>query len=202
MMFSRSKLLVVSALIAVLTYLTGCSISPANQQDLTGNYTDLGSPGLNQGSVPIDFSLQDTSFSEVRLADVLKTNHVLLIFYRGDWCPYCIDQFSTIQPVLPELKRFNVKLLAISPDDVATAKNTKRKFGQDYTFLSDAQLSTTKDYGIGSEKDLPHPAVFLIKQSSTIESSEILWMYASTDHKVRPDGEQLLQQIKSLFERN
>ena len=141
----------------------------------------------------------DANDESVSLEQTLTKSHVLLIFYRGDWCPYCIDQLSTIQPVLPELKRYGVKLLAVSPDEQTAAMNTQRKFGQDYVFLSDSQLKVTEMYGIDSEKGLPHPATLLIKRAPQIEDSEIVWLYVSEDHTTRPTGEQLLVQVKRLF---
>lgn len=179
--------------------LAACTISPADEVDLAGDYSDVEKSAIERGKAPVEFNLSNPSGDKVSLADTLQQHNVMVIFYRGDWCPYCIDQFSTIQPVLPQLKQHNIKLLAISPDDLSAAKNTQRKFGQDYTFLSDASLEVTKAYGIGSEKDLPHPAVFLMKQASSIEKSEIVWRYVSSDHTVRPNGEQLLEQIKVLF---
>lgn len=183
--------------VAVMVLLSACSITPAEQRDLSGAYSDLTNTVLSKGDTPKEFNLPDSSGMKFSLATQLQTHHVLLIFYRGDWCPYCIDQFSTIQPVLPQIKQHGVKLLAISPDDAATAENTQRKFGQDYAFLTDTDLAVTQSYGLASDKELPHPAVFLLRKANSLAASEVVWMYASTDHTKRPNGEQLLQVIKT-----
>jgi peroxiredoxin len=191
-------------LVAVMTALSlfACGligITAADDSHLEQSYSDLAVSSIMTGNAPKDFTLSDSSGQQVNLENALQTQNILLIFYRGDWCPYCIDQFSTIQSVLPELKEYNVKLLAVSPDEVSAAKNTKRQFGQGYTFLSDSKLEVTKAYGIASEKSLPHPAVYLLKQADAIAESEVVWMYASTDHTTRPNGEQLLAKIKTVF---
>lgn len=184
-------------MICCLFGLTACAISPAKRADLSGNYSDLTGFAIKPGQAPIPFTLPSALGETFDLSETLQQQHVLLVFYRGDWCPYCIDQFSTIQPVLPQLKQYNVKLVAVSPDELSAAQNTQRKFGQDYTFLMDTDLDVAKRYGINSDKGLPHPAVFLISQSNE-QGAKIKWFYASTDHTTRPTGEQLLQQIKLL----
>lgn len=190
------KLLTIAAILFVST---ACSISPAKNQNLAGQYSDLPGLKIQQGQSPIEFELPNAAGGNLSLAETLSEQHVLLVFYRGDWCPYCIDQFSTIQPILPQLKEYNVKLVAVSPDQQSAAQNTQRKFGQDYTFLMDTDLQVTKQYGINSEKGLPHPAVFLVKQAQSISESEVVWYYVSTDHTIRPTGEQLLEQVKALI---
>ena len=74
-------------------------------------------------------------------------------------------------------------------------QNTKRRFGQNYLFLSDEGLLATSAYGIGSEKNLSHPSLFLVDKKAVL-----LWYYASTDHKVRPSAKQVEEIIKNLFQ--
>ncbi|MBU2883153.1 peroxiredoxin family protein [Psychrosphaera sp. B3R10] len=195
----KQQLVQLLSIVTLLFVTVACSISPANNQNLAGHYSDLAGFNIQKGQSPIGFNLPSASGGKLSLADILTDQHVLLVFYRGDWCPYCIDQFSTIQPVLPQLKQYNVKLVAVSPDQQSAAQNTQRKFGQDYTFLMDTDLQVTKQYGINSEEGLPHPAVFLIKQAPTLSESEVAWYYVSTDHTTRPTGEQLLEQVKALI---
>lgn len=183
----------------VATILSGCSISPAKQQHLSGQYSDLAEFSIQLQQPAIDFKLPSAAGIDVTLSNILTEQHVLLIFYRGDWCPYCIDQFSTIQPVLPKLKQYNVKLVAVSPDELSAAQNTQRQFGQDYLFLMDQSLTVAKQYGLNSANELPHPAVFLIQRGRTIDTTKIIWFYASTDHTTRPTGEQLLEQVELLI---
>ena len=196
-----ARILILFISVLILICVSGCAIRPASEENLTGNYSDVGTVTLSVGQPAIGFSLPDANGEIVSLASVLRQQDVLLIFYRGDWCPYCLDQFSTIQPVLPELKSYGVTLLAVSPDEQSAALNTQRRFGQDYRFLSDRSLVITRQYGIDSVKGLPHPAVFLIRKGVSIEQSEVVWMYVSQDHKTRPIGEQLLKQVQRLFKR-
>src|SRR5687768_17109503 len=46
-------------------------------------------PGLKVGDTAPDFTLIDARGEQVRLYDALEKATVVLIFYRGSWCPYC-----------------------------------------------------------------------------------------------------------------
>ena len=96
---------------------------------------------------------------------------------------------------MPELEKYNIQLIALSPDGVSSMENTKRRFGQSYVFLSDENLLATSAYGIGSEKNLLHPSLFLVNKKG-----ELLWYYASANHKARPSAQQVEDIIKLLFQ--
>lgn len=185
--------------IITLTYLllsAACSISPVKPEtlDTQKSYADFTGINVNVGELAPEFSLPDAKEKFVSLKDYRNKGAVLLLFYRGEWCPYCMDQLDNYQALLPELEKHNIQLIAISPDPVASLKNTNRQFGQNYIFLSDADLQATNSYGIGNKKSLPHPSLFLIDKKGILK-----WYYASTDHKVRPTADQVESIIKKIF---
>ena len=45
--------------------------------------------GLFINSKAPDFKANDQYGKEIRLKDVLKDSLVVLVFYRGQWCPFC-----------------------------------------------------------------------------------------------------------------
>ncbi len=183
--------------LSFLLAISGCSstIAPADEAKLAkGNFSDLDAsftPLTIGQAVPL-FTLPDADGTQISLAEVNKEQAVLLVFYRGDWCPYCIDQLSSISALLPQIEALGVQVIGISPDTQASAKNTQRRFGQQFIFLSDPQANVIGDYGIARANKLPHPAVYLVSKKG-----KLLWFYASMDHKKRPNGEQLLAVIKS-----
>lgn len=187
--------LILTLLALVSIGLTACgllSISEADQQQLQGShYSDLDSEALAVNNSAPDFTANDSDGKPVQLSSVSAEQPVLLLFYRGEWCPFCMDQLDSIKAVLPELKQYGVQLIAVSPDDVATSQNTRRQFGQGFLFWSDAGGNAMKAYGIDRDDGLPHPAVYLIGKGG-----ELKWYYASKDYKKRPTGEQLIQVIK------
>jgi len=189
---------IIPALVIILSVLliSACSVKPVSQKTLNAqkSYTDFNGVELKAGDIAPNFSLLDAAGNNVSLGDFKNKQAVLLLFYRGDWCPYCMDQLSDYQALLPELEKYNIQLIAISPDDLSSMRNTSRRFGQSYIFLSDKNLQVTTRYGIGNSKNLPHPSLFLLDKEGVL-----LWYYASTDHKVRPSAQQVEGIIKALF---
>ena len=49
--------------------------------------------GLFIASKAPDFKAKDQKGEEVRLKDLLKKGKVVLVFYRGYWCPFCTPYF-------------------------------------------------------------------------------------------------------------
>jgi len=99
------------------------------------SYADFSGVSIKVGEMAPDFSLPGGDENKVSLSDFRNDNAVLLLFYRGDWCPYCIDQLSDYQALLPELDKYNIQLVAISPDNLVSMNNTKRRFGQKLCFF-------------------------------------------------------------------
>ena len=56
--------------------------------------------GLFIGSKVPDVKGLDQNGQEVRLKDELKKGKVVLVFYRGQWCPYCNRFLSKLQDSL------------------------------------------------------------------------------------------------------
>lgn len=149
---------------------------------------------ITAGNLAPDFSLTGANKQEIKLSDFLNKKNILLVFYRGSWCPYCISHFDDIQNVFPELKKHNVQLLAISPDSDEKSRKLAKRFRQPYIFLSDPDLSTAKNYGVQRDKNLPHPTVVLINKEGIV-----VWYYTNSDYKQRPSGLQLKSVIENLL---
>ncbi len=183
-------------LLALVSHISACSISPVDSQTLspTTPYADFSGITLEVGQPAPQFSLPDGDGNQVSLADFKGKQPVLILFYRGKWCPYCMDQLDNYQALLPRLEKHRIQLNAVSTDDETDIKNTSRRFGQQYIFLSDKDLAVTRQYGIANEKNLPHPALFLIDRQG-----DLIWYYASKDFKVRPTASQVEAIIDAKF---
>ncbi|HED32842.1 MAG TPA: redoxin domain-containing protein [Gammaproteobacteria bacterium] len=176
--------------------LAACSISPVDEKTLSADtpYADFTGIELELNQPAPDFRLLSGSGEMVSLSDFKNSQAVLILFYRGEWCAYCMDQLDNYQALLPELEKYEVQLLAISPDEKSALQSTRRRFGQRYIFLSDADLSVAGRYNVGNDKNLPHPSLFLIDREG-----RLIWYYASTSHKVRPTASQVEAIIRQKF---
>jgi len=103
---------------------------------------------LKKGGYAPDFVLPDASGTPVVLSDRLRDGPVVLIFYRGGWCPYCNIQLRAYQRALDEITILGGQLLAISPQlpdgSLSTAELNKLSFD----VLSDLGNRVAKAFGL------------------------------------------------------
>lgn len=177
----------------LLVLLAGCSNESVSQASLqsTMGYSDVKTVKLQVGKPPPDFSLQSIEGNEVVLSE-LQGRGVMLIFYRGYWCPFCIGHLEDIQSILPELDKKDIQVIGISPDDIDGLKTMANRLDNPYWFLSDPKLEVIERYGIRKDDDLPHPAVVLIDKQGLVQ-----WFYVGENYKQRPSA----SQIRSVIER-
>src|SRR5262249_39781272 len=67
------------------------------------------------GDHALGFSLPDQFGREVSLAGELARGPVVLIFYRGEWCPYCNLMLRTYGLRAAEFAERGARLVAVSP---------------------------------------------------------------------------------------
>jgi peroxiredoxin len=170
--------------------------------------------GIAVGSPAADGKLQDAGGKAVQLADFWKKGWVLLVFYRGGWCPYCNFQVRELTRALPELDKRAVTPVLISVDRVSEAAKTSATYEIPYPVLSDpelvvhrgfrvlqqvddATLAKYRDFGIdleGSSGQKHHtiavPSLFLVDKDGIVRFS-----HADRDYKVRPSTAQILAAI-------
>ena len=179
----------------LLLCVTACSASIDEKvlKSPTG-YSDVAGVKLTVGQPAPGFTLKDKLGKQVSLESYNGKKNVMLIFYRGHWCPFCIGQLDDIQSILPSLEQYNVQLLAISPEGDEGMQKIAKRFDKSYIFLSDSDLKTTDNYGIRRNKELPHPAVIIINSKGLVE-----WFYVGENYRERPTAAQLELVLKRLF---
>lgn len=93
-----------------------------------------------------DFELQDQDGDTVRLKDLVKKGPVVVVFYRGKWCPHCNATLIAMQKILPRIKEKGASLVAISPmlPDGTRALATKRHL--EFPVLSDFGNEVARKY--------------------------------------------------------
>lgn len=181
----------VAALITISLALSACENDPVADTAINAEagFSDV-PVNIKVGEPAPGFATTNADGQAVTLAGYLADSHVMLVFYRGSWCPYCISHLDDIQALFPDLAKNNVQLLAISPDDAQDSQKTAKKFDQPYLFLTDSNLAISDLYGVRKDDKLPHPAVVLINQMGNV-----VWYYVGEDYKQRPSAAQLRQVI-------
>ena len=170
--------------------------------------------GLFIASKAPDFKAKDQNGEEIRLKDLLKKGKVVLVFYRGQWCPYCNRELSRLQDSLQLINDKGATLIAISPEKPENIFKTIEKTKAAYSILYDQGLKIMKAYdvefevpentitryrnaGLDIEKNngangkyLPVPAIYIIDKESNIT-----YRFFEPDYKKRPSVLELLNNL-------
>ena len=172
--------------------------------------------GLFINSKAPDFKAIDQYGNEIRLKDVLKDSLVVLIFYRGQWCPYCNKQLKKLEDSLQLIKDKRAKLIAVTPEKPEYVSKTIEKTKASYSLLYDKEMKIMKAYAVAFEVDertvsryknadidlatangqkdkvyLPVPAVYIINKEGTIT-----YRFFDADYKKRPAVKDILENLR------
>jgi len=185
-------------------------IAEANQKLEESGEVD----GLDVGDQAPDFKLKNHLGKEVSLVEKLEEGPVVLVFYRGGWCPYCNLQLKAYQQALPEIKEKGAQLIAVSPQTPDNTLSQKEKEELDFELLSDQNGETTADYEVlfevpavvkevyqsfgldiaeynGMDKwFLPVPAVYIINETGVIEFVDL-----NVDYTVRTEPQTIIDNL-------
>ena len=73
---------------------------------------------LPAGAAAPGFSLEDAASGRtVRSSDLLALGPLVLSFFRGRWCPYCITELEAWRDLYPEIRRRGAVFAAVSPQN-------------------------------------------------------------------------------------
>lgn len=103
---------------------------------------------LNIGAKIPTFSLKDPTGKTISSNDLLKEGNLVLVFYRGAWCPFCNTYLRKLQRNLPQIKAAGGQLVAISVENADHSLYISQKDELEYTVLSDPGLTVARRFGI------------------------------------------------------
>jgi len=167
---------------------------------------------LKPGARAPEFELQDASSGKmVHSADVLALGPMVLSFFRGRWCPYCVTELEIWRDLYPDLRQRNALFVAVSPQMQRQNDFTVQQHSLPFAVLTDPACALAEQFGIAytvpeyhrlhyrsimvnipfvnGEQTwrLPLPAVFVIGQDNIIRFSEV-----HADFRVRPEPSDVL----------
>ena len=108
---------------------------------------------IEAGQPAPDFELATDQGNTVRLSD-FRGRKVILYFYPKDDTPGCTTQACDLRDHIEEIDARGAVVLGVSPDDVASHRKFKQKFGLNFTLLADADHQVAETYGVWKEKNL------------------------------------------------
>jgi peroxiredoxin len=86
-------------------------------------------PLLNPGEHFPPITITPVDDDPIDLPDALAGHFAVILFNRGSWCPYCNAQLRAFQRHTETLDGLDVKIVSLSVDDEATARELIAKHG-------------------------------------------------------------------------
>jgi len=157
-------------------------------------------PAVTVGAIAPDFTATDADGHEFRLSD-LRGRTVLMKFYRGYWCPYCVGELEQLNSFASDFEKIGVMLVAVSSDRVDELQPFARKHKWRIQLVADPTLAIHRLYNVQSRKfslkrgpfrDLAIPTTILIDKEG-----RVLWFEQTTDFRVRPQADMILAKAKA-----
>jgi peroxiredoxin len=102
---------------------------------------DVGAPAPS-------FTLPDARGGDVALSDLLADGPVVLVFYRGAWCPYCNLQLAAFQSAIEHIRAEGATLVAVSPQTPDQSLTLAEQQALQFPVLSDAGNRVAAAYGL------------------------------------------------------
>ncbi|QCX39794.1 AhpC/TSA family protein [Aureibaculum algae] len=97
--------------------------------------------------------------NKINSSKILEDNKIILIFYRGNWCPHCRKHLKTLQENLKALNEKGYAVVVVTPEKVEKTKETAEKFGSTFSILHDADNTIMNNYKVAfevNEKSVPN----------------------------------------------
>ncbi len=196
------KLIIIISILCTITSIVFAQTAAVNPE------------GLRVGDAAPMFTAKDQNGKMISLKQALKKGPVVMLFYRGQWCPFCNKQLSHFADSLSQLTAKGASILAITPETPGNIIKTIEKTKSSFPVLEDAGLSIMKQYkvnfavdentivkykGFGIDFDkangsnganLPVPATYIIGQDGIIK-----YVFFNTDYRKRASVQDILNNL-------
>ena len=163
-------------------------------------------------------SLPDAQGKLLSIDRLLDAGPVVIVFYRGGWCPYCNLALRAWQSQLEELKQLGASLVAISAQTPDNSLTTAEKNELAYPVLSDSELTAARAFQIAftlpdeladlygkvgnnlpvlngnGQWVLPVPATFVIDQQGIIQ-----YAHVEADYRERAEPAEVMTAVRACL---
>jgi peroxiredoxin len=181
--------------------------------------------GIERSILPVGaqaptFALPDAINGKlVRSEDLLAVGPLIVKFFRGRWCPYCMTELEAWQAAFPAVRERGALLVAISPQLPRQNDFTVQQHRLTFPILTDTGAALATQFGVAysvPEAMQQHYRSILINipfingTHRTSDGADTTWRLplpatfvisrenrvlfaeAHADHRVRPDPEEVL----------
>ncbi len=199
-----------SKLILVTMILISSNIFAQNFEKKTSDVK-----GISVGAEVKNFTATGLNGMQFNLDEQMKKGPVVLMFFRGQWCPVCNKYLSSVQDSLELILGKGATLVAISPELPENLAETKEKTKAEFILLHDKDYLIAKEFDVlfkpdrstrllyntalganldeahgASEVLLPVPATFIIGKDS-----KVIWRQFDHNYNKRASIKDILRHL-------
>lgn len=160
------------------------------------------------------FKAMDQNGKTIISNEILENEQLIVVFYRGQWCPLCNKHLSHLQNHVADFKKAGARLIAITPEIPESVEKTIDKTKAEYSILYDIDCKIMKQYDVnfvlpeklqekykeygidltvsnGNEDQmLPVPATYVIGKDGIVK-----YIQYDPDYKNRSNAEEILKHL-------
>ncbi len=183
-----------------------------NLKELIGQKIDQ--KALMIGDKAPDINVLDTDGNEIKLYDLLKNAPVIINFFRGNWCPFCMAELADYQESIQQFHLPPTQFLFISPQMQLYSEQLKAEKDFDLTLIADQNNDIARQFGLvytldenirtiykkigadlsvinGNDSfELPIPATYVIAPSGKIS-----YAFVETNYMMRAEPRDVMSMI-------
>jgi peroxiredoxin len=169
---------------------------------------------LPVGAAAPTFTLRDSNGRMVKSEDLLSLGPLVVKFFRGRWCPYCMTELETWRDLYGRLRESGALMVAIGPQTERQSDFMVGQHGLPFSVLSDPGNKVAEQFGLvytipeyhrayyksilvnipfvnGDDSwRLPLPATYVIGKDRKVVFAE-----AHADFRVHPEPEEALDSL-------
>ncbi|MGA3083113.1 MAG: peroxiredoxin-like family protein [Terracidiphilus sp.] len=166
---------------------------------------------LPVGALAPEFALRDATGRLVRSQDMLALGPLVIKFFRGRWCSYCVTELEAWRDLYGQLREREALMVAIGPQTERQSDFMAGQHGLPFPVLADPGCAVAEKFGlvytlpqylrdyylsimvnlpfVNGEASwrLPLPATYVIARDG-----KVLFAEAHADFRVRPEPEEAL----------
>lgn len=169
---------------------------------------------LKAGDAAPEFKVFNQNHETLELIELLKKGKVIVLFYRGAWCPYCNRHMSNLQDSLNLITEKGASIIVLSPEVDASIEKSISKTKATFNIVHDSAYTIMNKYGVAFQVDeksikryklfgidleeangnqdniLPVPATFIINKKGIID-----FIHFDENYKKRLSVESILKYL-------
>jgi len=127
---------------------------------------------LQPGTKAPEFVLPDDQGTETSLSGLLREGSLILYFYPADFTPFCTKEACSIRDLHGDIVRSGLRVVGISPQDVASHVRFRERYRLPFLLLSDPQKIAVRLYDVDGPLGLRvRRATYLIGDDGVIRDA-------------------------------